>query len=47
MFILARYSYRNLWVRRLTTMLTAGVWVWWSFVFTAVLMLAMGSKGHW
>jgi putative ABC transport system permease protein len=44
MFILARYSYRNLWVRRVTTALTAmgmGLVV---FVFTAVLMLAVGLE---
>ncbi len=44
MFILARYSYRNLWVRRLTTMLTAGGMGLVVFVFTAVLMLAMGLE---
>lgn len=44
MFILARYSYRNLWVRRLTTLLTAGGMGLVVFVFAAVLMLAMGLE---
>jgi putative ABC transport system permease protein len=44
MFILARYSYRNLWVRRLTTLLTAGGMGLVVFVFSAVLMLAMGLE---
>jgi ABC-type lipoprotein release transport system permease subunit len=44
MFILARYSYRNLWVRRLTTFLTAGGMGLVVFVFAAVLMLAMGLE---
>ena len=44
MFILARYSYRNLWVRRLTTLLTAGGMGLVVFVFTAVLMLALGLE---
>jgi putative ABC transport system permease protein len=44
MFILARYSYRNLWVRRLTTLLTAGGMGLVVFVFSAVLMLATGLE---
>ena len=44
MFILARYSYRNLWVRRLTTLLTAGGMGLVVFVFAAVLMLALGFE---
>lgn len=44
MFILARYSYRNLWVRRLTTSLTAGGMGLVVFVFAAVLMLAEGLE---
>ncbi len=44
MFILARYSYRNLWVRRLTTLLTAGGMGLVVFVFAAVLMLALGLE---
>ena len=44
MFILARYSYRNLWVRRLTSLLTAGGMGLVVFVFTAVLMLALGLE---
>jgi putative ABC transport system permease protein len=44
MLILARYSYRNLWVRRLTTLLTAAGMGLVVFVFAAVLMLAMGLE---
>jgi putative ABC transport system permease protein len=44
MFILARYSYRNLWVRRMTTFLTAGGMGLVVFVFAAVLMLALGLE---
>jgi len=44
MFILARYSYRNLWVRRLTTCLTAGGMGLVVFVFASVLMLAEGLE---
>ena len=44
MFILARYSYRNLWVRRLTTLLTVGGMALVVFVFAAVLMLALGFE---
>ena len=44
MFILARYSYRNLWVRRLTTLLTVGGMGLVVFVFAAVLMLALGFE---
>ncbi len=44
MFILARYSYRNLWVRRLTTLLTSGGMGLVVFVFAAVLMLALGLE---
>lgn len=44
MFLLARYSYRNLWVRRLTTALTAGGMGLVIFVFAAVLMLAAGFQ---
>lgn len=44
MFILVRYSYRNLWVRRLTTFLTAGGMGLVVFVFAAVLMLAEGLE---
>lgn len=44
MFLLARYSYRNLWVRRTTTFLTAGGMSLVVFVFTAVLMLALGLE---
>jgi ABC-type lipoprotein release transport system permease subunit len=38
------YSLRNLWVRRLTTALTAGGMALVVFVFAAVLMLAQGLK---
>jgi ABC-type lipoprotein release transport system permease subunit len=44
MFMLAQYSYRNLWVRRLTTALTAGGMGLVVFVFAAVLMLAEGLE---
>jgi ABC-type lipoprotein release transport system permease subunit len=44
MVLLARYSYRNLWVRRLTTFLTAGGMALVIFVFSAVLMLADGLE---
>ena len=44
MFPLARYSFRNLWVRRLTTLLTAGGMGLVVFVFAAVLMLAEGLQ---
>lgn len=44
MLILARYSYRNLWVRRITTLLTAGGMGLVIFVFSAVLMLADGLE---
>lgn len=44
MFPLARYSFRNLWVRRLTTLLTAGGMALVVFVFAAVLMLAEGLQ---
>ena len=44
MFILARYSYRNLWVRRLTTLMTVGGMALVVFVFAAVLMLALGFE---
>ena len=44
MFVLAQYSYRNLWVRRLTTLLTAGGMGLVVFVFAAVLMLAEGLE---
>ncbi len=42
--MLFRYSYRNLWVRRLTTLLTAGGMGLVVFVFSAVLMLAEGLE---
>lgn len=41
---LALYSYRNLWVRRLTTLLTAGGMGLVVFVFATVLMLAEGLE---
>lgn len=41
---LTRYSYRNLWVRRLTTALTAGGMGLVVFVFATVLMLAEGLE---
>lgn len=44
MFALARYSYRNLRVRRLTTVLTAGGMGLVVFVFASVLMLAEGLQ---
>lgn len=44
MLLLTRYSYRNLWVRRLTTVLTAGGMGLVVFVFSAVLMLADGLE---
>ena len=44
MFLLAQYSYRNLWVRRLTTILTAGGMGLVVFVFAAELMLAHGLE---
>ena len=37
-------AYRNLWVRRLTTLLTAGGMGLVVFVFAAVLMLALGLE---
>ena len=42
--ILFSYSYRNLWTRRLTTVLTASGMALVVFVFAAVLMLAAGLK---
>ncbi len=42
--ILLHYSYRNLWVRRLTTLLTAGGMGLVIFVFATVLMLAEGLQ---
>lgn len=42
--ILLRYSYRNLWVRRITTLLTAGGMGLVVFVFASVLMLAQGLE---
>ena len=42
--MLLRYSYRNLWVRRLTTLLTAGGMGLVVFVFASVLMLAEGLE---
>jgi len=42
--MLTQYSYRNLWVRRLTTLLTAGGMGLVVFVFAAVLMLAEGLQ---
>ncbi len=44
MFLLTQYSYRNLWVRRLTTILTAGGMGLVVFVFAAELMLAQGLE---
>jgi ABC-type lipoprotein release transport system permease subunit len=44
MMIPIRYSLRNLWTRRLTTLLTAGGIALVIFVFTAVLMLAYGLE---
>jgi ABC-type lipoprotein release transport system permease subunit len=44
MFLLTQYSYRNLWVRRLTTILTAGGMGLVVFVFAAELMLAHGLE---
>jgi putative ABC transport system permease protein len=44
MFILAVYSFRNLWLRRLTTALTAGGMGLVVFVFATVLMLAEGLE---
>jgi putative ABC transport system permease protein len=44
MFILAVYSFRNLWLRRLTTSLTAGGMGLVVFVFATVLMLAEGLE---
>ncbi len=44
MFLLTQYSYRNLWVRRLTTLLTSGGMGLVVFVFSAVLMLADGLE---
>ena len=38
------YIFRNLWVRKLTTALTAGGMALVVFVFAAVLMLAAGLK---
>ncbi|MBI4965402.1 MAG: ABC transporter permease [Desulfomonile tiedjei] len=38
------YSWRNLWTRRFTTMLTAGGMALVTFVFAAVLMLAQGLE---
>jgi putative ABC transport system permease protein len=39
-----RYSFRNLWTRKLTTILTAGGMALVAFVFAAVLMLAEGLE---
>jgi putative ABC transport system permease protein len=44
MFLLTQYSFRNLWVRRLTTLLTAGGMGLVVFVFAAELMLAAGLE---
>jgi putative ABC transport system permease protein len=44
MAILLSYSYRNLWTRRLTTILTASGMALVVFVFAAVLMLAAGLR---
>ncbi|HUI44677.1 MAG TPA: ABC transporter permease [Nitrospirota bacterium] len=44
MAILLSYSYRNLWTRRLTTVLTASGMALVVFVFAAVLMLAAGLR---
>ena len=44
MFLLTQYSYRNLWVRRLTTIFTAGGMALVVFVFAAELMLAEGLE---
>ncbi len=44
MAILISYSYRNLWTRRLTTLLTASGMALVVFVFAAVLMLAAGLE---
>lgn len=44
MLTLLQYSYRNLWVRRLTTLLTATGMGLVVFVFAAVLMLAEGLE---
>jgi putative ABC transport system permease protein len=44
MFLLTQYSYRNLWVRRLTTLFTAGGMALVVFVFAAELMLAEGLE---
>ena len=41
-----RYILRNLWVRKLTTLLTAGGMALVVFVFAAVLMLSEGLKDH-
>src|SRR5512137_2557832 len=38
------YSFRNLWTRRLTTILTAGGMALVVFVFAAILMLAEGLQ---
>ena len=44
MFALFPYSFRNLWTRRLTTILTAGGMALVVFVFAAILMLARGLE---
>lgn len=44
MTLIFSYSLRNLWTRRLTTILTAGGMALVSFVFAAVLMLAEGLE---
>ncbi len=44
MFLLTQYSFRNLWVRRLTTLFTAGGMALVVFVFAAELMLAEGLE---
>jgi putative ABC transport system permease protein len=44
MFLLTQYSLRNLWVRRMTTLLTAGGMGLVVFVFAAELMLAAGLE---
>ncbi|MHC1729439.1 MAG: ABC transporter permease [Syntrophobacteraceae bacterium] len=44
MMLLFHYSYRNLWVRRLTTLFTAGGMGLVIFVFATVLMLAEGLQ---
>ena len=41
------YSFRNLWKRRLTTILTVSGMALVVFVFAAVLMMAAGLQKHW